>query len=583
MRNFVRLIALLLVPLLAFAARPTAAHASGNAPQNVNAVLNGTTFTVTWSAVSSAQSYMVRVNCYDSLDYVPRLWYRDFVVTDTNFSYTPDISNYYTFNVRAIFGTSNSSWSPATSKIYVDVPVTPVPSPTPVGFVPNYTPQPQPTPIVHSSLVPYGVSYNYYTMYNFPSSISNYWGFRRGNENLSQSRPAPIPSSFIGPNLSFPVFFNASNSLVDNPGNYGGTPYVSARQCIDLYFQFNPRDYDTDFGFTVDLSLFQVLQVLPDIGIPSLSGPVFTSINVYNDNINDFSYSSPAYSSYYTFNLSDFVQPLSFTAPLRSQDLLVRFTFQISSSDYLIPTEYTTGTTTYIPYYVNCKSFSVSLEQSEVVVTPSPQDRIGSDFEHTTYDAMNTIGGYFFNYAQFIRSLFSGLISSLFDWFTSLARTIVSAASNIVSSIVEWGENIVNEIVEFFNNLVDFMDRLFIPRVEDLRTFVADLTQRVTPEDGSTMGLPHQIELEIFETLSADYSAEPDPIVLPEFQMDIKGESYIVFPRTELRMSQIFPPEFHRYMRAFGDLGLGAAAIFFLRQKVRLLLDLKYSEGDGKE
>ena len=93
------------------------------------------------------------------------------------------------------------------------------------------------------------------------------------------------------------------------------------------------------------------------------------------------------------------------------------------------------------------------------------------------------------------------------------------------------------------------------------------------------MAFPHALELQLLDIFSSDFSSEPAPIVLPEFAMDIRGESYVVFPRTEIRLSTIFPPEVLRYVRMFGDLGLGVITIAFLKRKVRALLDLRYSEG----
>lgn len=582
MRNklLIRILALVLVPMLAFAAWAQPARASSNIP-TLSATLGRYGFDLSWNSIDAALSYIVRVHYYSSADGV-RDWYEDFLVNapTTTMHFAPSVTGWYNFTIRSVLGLSNSSWSGFTPRTFFNVPApTPDPS-TPDPFV--YTPEPiSPIPLPTSEpvLLPGTIKYNYYT-------FSAQWGYLNPSYNRSgvvyNDFPPAIMLPFVSSSFNLPVVFNSSNSVVGNgPGDYEYFHYVS----VILNFA-SPLTHD----YTVSLSApaLAVEPLAPLIDEQSLNnGKITVTVSSHNGSVQT-SVSS------FDSSLQLLRSGISVSLPYDGVSSEYRVSFSLHSDDYL----WSTGER--LPYYLNLNSVSVQLSSPLITPSPDPGSLIIPEVHNALREQTTVIGRFFSALWHLLDLAFGGVLDSLFAGFGGVTAAIRAAALDLIDAIdlstdylvriisrgftdtlnlIDYSTGkIVNSIDTGFSELGSTLKDMFIPNVRDLDRLMARIRDSVEPEDGSLLAFPHEVEMELLTIFADDYSSEPPPIELQEFSMQLQGQSYVVFPRLNISLSTIFPSEFLTYVRTFGDITLGMWVLYLITNKVRKLLNLWYSE-----
>lgn len=145
-----------------------------------------------------------------------------------------------------------------------------------------------------------------------------------------------------------------------------------------------------------------------------------------------------------------------------------------------------------------------------------------------------------------------------------------------VAPVVDAVEQQTNSIGGFFQNLLSGITGLFIPSADTLQNYVASKVS-----DWETKGLasfPYTFTLRLLTLLSSDYSSVDPTISIPDFNMDIAGSTYKVFPAFEWHMSDM-PDFLITLLRTVGDATLTLALIRFLINIAGKLNHKEYSAG----
>lgn len=519
---------------------------------------------LSWTPVDGAVRYRITrqktSSAFDNLAYTTETYYWDRNITS---------GATYRYRIYAIDADGVSS-PYALVTIYASPPPTPSPTPvpTPDPFptyppIPDFSSIPDPTPAPALSI--YNMAYNYYTV--------NDRGFYNRNGTVYASPPSFLNLGLVSNTVSLPVHFNYSNSLT-NPDGYALDNHSLISVLVDIGSYTVGDTLNFSFQFDDLRALFALVSTDPG----DVVADPYVAVTVWDHSANRVFWSSPS-----PVPFSQFLSGYSNSFFL-DYDGISDLEFEL----IIIPdvnTDIRSG------MYLDGSSVTFSLWSSLIDVTdPSipvvnavnnQTSFIGRFFSwlwETLSNALAWLGSIVLDGFDLIDTGISSLSNRISDLFSDLSLNLRSWFDNTIASVQAAAASVVDSVRTGFNSLIDYTGRLFIPSSEDLQRLMARIRDSVDPEDGSLLAFPHEIEMEILDILSRDYTAEPDPIVLQQFSMTIRGESYVVFPKTEIRLSTIFPSAIHRYVRIFGDLTLGMWILYLITNKVRKLLNLWYSE-----
>lgn len=566
MRNklFIRMLALVLVPMLAMAAWAQPARASSNIP-TLSATLGRYGFDLSWNSIDAALSYIVRVHYYSSADGV-RDWYEDYLVNapSTTMHYEPSVTGWYNFTIRSVLGLSNSGWSGFTPRTFFTVPApTPDPStPEPLpsfGPLPSFSPVPLPTSIP-PTLFFSNMSYNYYTY----SSAYNHYYNRNGTNTVTP--PPFINFPFVSSSVSVPVHFDINNSLMPLTGDDSDYANIAVRVSLSSY---NIGDL-LNFSFVFDDLLAKFAVVSSDPG-EHIANP-FVSLTVWDVSSRDRVFWSP--SSLLTFDQLIYGYSSSLVLDVEGlSDLEFELNIIPQLSPDLILPMYLDGDS--VTFSIWGSSSMVDDPSAPIVDSVNNQTSIIGSFFSWLWDGLR-FGFYWLG--DLLGISFADLNFAIRASAEALGNTISRGFTDTLLLIDYSTRNLIDTIDTGFSQLGSDLKDMFIPNVRDLDSLMARIRDSVEPEDGSLLAFPHEVEMELLTIFADDYSSEPPPIELQEFSMQLQGQSYVVFPRLNISLSTIFPSEFLTYVRTFGDITLGMWVLYLITNKVRKLLNLWYSE-----